>query len=176
MDDALGMGGVEAVGDFDGMVEKLVGFKRAAFDAMLQRFAFEKFHHDEKPAVVLVNLVNRADTRVIESGRGASFALEALDGLGIASNFVRQEFEGDKAAQSGVLGLVHNAHAAAAKLFEDAVVGQRAANHEWSSPLCRILGCVLPRVNEAACGSATGLRQIGGARAIRIASAERAET
>jgi hypothetical protein len=43
---------------------------------MLQRLAFQKLHGDERLAVMLANLVNRADVRVIEGESGASFSLE----------------------------------------------------------------------------------------------------
>jgi hypothetical protein len=36
---------------------------------------------------------------------------------------VGQEFQGNKAAKFGILGLVNNTHAPAAELFHDAVVG-----------------------------------------------------
>jgi hypothetical protein len=38
---------------------------------------------------------------------------------------IRQELEGDKAAELHILGLVNHAHAAATQLFKDAVVGNR---------------------------------------------------
>src|ERR1017187_7350072 len=48
----------------------------------------------------------------------------------IAGNVVGQELQGDKAAQAGILGLVDDAHAAAAaELFNDSVVGDGLANH-----------------------------------------------
>ena len=44
-------------------------------------------------------------------------------------NVVRQEFQRDVSAEAGVLGFIHDAHASAAQFFQDAVVGNRAANN-----------------------------------------------
>jgi hypothetical protein len=49
MDDVAAVGGVERIGDLDGEVERLVGGKRLAFDAVPQRLAFEPLHDDEWP-------------------------------------------------------------------------------------------------------------------------------
>ena len=42
---------------------------------------------------------------------------------GVPGQVVGKEFQGDKAAEAGVFGLVDHAHASAAEFFEDAVVG-----------------------------------------------------
>jgi len=70
---------------------------------------------------MLADLVNAADVRMVEGG-GGSFAAEALDGLRISGHRVGEKLQGNVASQAGVLGLVHDAHAAAAQLFHDPVV------------------------------------------------------
>jgi len=45
----------------------------------------------------------------------------------ILGDVLGQEFEGDKAAQRGVLGLVHHTHAAATQLLQHPVVGNGLA-------------------------------------------------
>jgi hypothetical protein len=49
----------------------------------------------------------------------------------VRRQIVRQEFQGYKSAELGVLGLVHNAHAAATQLLDDAVVRDGLADHYW---------------------------------------------
>jgi hypothetical protein len=44
---------------------------------MLQRLPFQQLHGDERLPLELVNVVNRANVRVIERTRGARLALEA---------------------------------------------------------------------------------------------------
>jgi len=89
---------------------------------VLQGQAVQKFHGDERFAVLFVNFVDSADVRMIQSRGGLRFTLEARQGLGIFSNLVGQELEGDKTMQLQVFSLVDNTHAATAEPFDDAVV------------------------------------------------------
>jgi len=73
--------------------------------------------------------MNRADIRVIQGGRGSGLASETVQGLRVASEFVRQKLEG-QAAQACVLSLVNHAHSAAAQLIDNAVMGNGPADRE----------------------------------------------
>ena len=75
------------------------------------------------------DVVNGADVGMVQRRGSAGFSAEALQRLRIAGNVVGQELQGDKAAQAGVLGLVDDAHAAAAELVNDSVVGDGLADH-----------------------------------------------
>jgi hypothetical protein len=79
---------------------------------------------------VLADFVNRADIGMIQGGGSAGFALEALEGLTVVGDIVRQEFQRDVTAKAFVLGLIHDAHPAATKFFQDAIVGDRSSG-EW---------------------------------------------
>ena len=72
---------------------------------------------------MLADLVDGADIGVIQGGRGASLAAEALEGLGIVGYIFRQKLERDEAAKLSVLSLVDHPHSATAEFFHDAVVG-----------------------------------------------------
>ena len=80
MDDAPLMRGVERVRhvrrDHDGF---LIG-KRPAHDAGGERLPFQQLHDQKRCALVFANVVDRADIRVIERGRGARFAAQPLVG------------------------------------------------------------------------------------------------
>ena len=82
--------------------------------------------------VVLVDVVDRADVGVLERGGRAGLALEPLERLRVARQLLGQELQRDAAAELQVLGLVDDAHAAAAELREDPVVGDRLADHAWT--------------------------------------------
>jgi len=56
-------------------------------------------------------------------------AEEALEGLWIAVGAFGEEFQCDAASKLGVFSLVDDTHAAAAKLAEDAVVGDGLVEH-----------------------------------------------
>ena len=96
---------------------------------MLQRHAIQEFHGNEGMAVVFADFVDRANVWMIECRGSTGLATEALQRLRLIGHVVGQEFEGDETAEFGVFGLVNDAHAAAAKLFEDAVMRDGSADN-----------------------------------------------
>src|ERR1700735_696929 len=112
----------ERVGHLNSEIEKLLGFEWASFDAVLESFAFEQLHGDERLAVVLANLVNGANVRMIQAGSSARLAVEAFEGLFIFSHGFGQEFKRHHPAQLCIFGLEDHTHPAAAKLFDDSIV------------------------------------------------------
>ena len=123
VDDALGVGGLERVGDLDGQVEQRFRGQGPALDAVLQGPSLQALEGDELLALALSDVVDGADAGVVEGGRRLGLPPEALEGLRVLGQLLREELEGDGPAQARVLGLVDDAHAAAAELPEDAVVG-----------------------------------------------------
>ena len=103
--------------------------ERPAPDPVGERLALEQLHRDEVLPLVLVDLVDRADPGVIERRGRPRLALEALERAGLLGHLHGQELERHVAAELGVLGLVHDAHAAAAELRGDPVVGDGLADH-----------------------------------------------
>ena len=100
-----------------------------AADQVLQGRAIHELHGDEGAAFLLADVVDRADVGMIERRGGPSFAAKTLQGLRITGHVIGKKLEGDETAQARVLGLVHHAHPAAAKLFQDAVVRDSLADH-----------------------------------------------
>jgi hypothetical protein len=106
-------------------------------DPLLQGDAAQQFHRDEGAAIVLADVVDRADVRVIERAGSLGFALEALERAVVAHDVVGQKLQRDGAAQPRVLGTVHHAHPAAAELIDHAVVRNRLTNQGIGSCHCR---------------------------------------
>jgi hypothetical protein len=71
---------------------------------------------------------------MVQGGGSSGLAAKTLEGLRVAGHLLGQELQGDKTAQVGVFGLVNDAHAAAAELFDDAVVRDGLAD-QWKRPL-----------------------------------------
>ena len=80
-----------------------------------QRLALDQLHDEEGLALVLVDVVDRADVGMVQGGGGAGLAAEPLQPLRDPGILRGQELEGDAPAQAGVLGLVDDPHAAAAR-------------------------------------------------------------
>ena len=102
-----------------------IGF---APDVLLQALALQLFHDDEGMAVMVFDFVDGADGGMVQQGRGARLALEALHGLAVAGEIVGKKLDGDMAAQAGVFRLVDHAHPAAAQFAQNAVMGDRLAD------------------------------------------------
>src|SRR5580700_2239508 len=99
-------------------------------DHVLQRYAIQELHSNERLAFVLPNLVDGANTRMVERGSSTSFAAKAFERLWVFSYILREELQSDKATKFGVFGLVYDTHAAATKFLDDAVVRDGLADQE----------------------------------------------
>jgi hypothetical protein len=87
---------------------------------MLESDAIEKFH-GMKACILLTDIVNRTDIRVIERGGSLCFELETGEDLRFKCDFRRKELQRDESVQAGVF-VVGNAHATTAEFFDDPVV------------------------------------------------------
>ena len=96
MDDPGGMCCLQCVDDLDRKQKQRVDVDRAATDSMLQRHSLEELHDDEGVAVLLADLVNRADVGMIQRGRGPRFPPEALDACGSVANSGETNFRATK--------------------------------------------------------------------------------
>jgi hypothetical protein len=128
MHDAFAVRGVERVGNFDAEVEQRFEFERASADRMFQSFSVEAFHGQVGVAGVLADVVNGADVGMVQRGSSFRLAAETFESLRVARQIFREKFQRDETIQAGVLRFVHDAHATAAKLFDHAVMRNRAVN------------------------------------------------
>src|SRR5438445_12465944 len=106
---------------------------------------------------------------MIQRRRGVGFLIETAETIAILREFFREDFERDFAAQLCVFGEINFAHAACAKLFEDAITRNGCQVHRGtyfdcascssvaaSAPSIRTIFCleVLPAIiSTAFCGN-----------------------
>src|SRR5271155_201954 len=128
MHDALRVRGIESVGNFDGEFQRFIFRQGLAGDAVLERLAVQELHDDERALVLFADFVDGADIRVIECGGGSGFALETFQRRPISGEIIGQEFQRYEALQFGVFRFIDYAHPATAQLFQDAVMGDGAAD------------------------------------------------
>src|ERR1019366_2942551 len=121
--------------------EKNFRFQRTPRNAVLQRHAVQKLHDEERMAVLLPDLMDRADIGMVEGGSSAGFAAETFQCLWVLRYIVREKFKGDKSTKRDVLGLIDHSHAAATELAGDLVVGNSLADH-WNAILGRVTRAV----------------------------------
>jgi hypothetical protein len=70
----------------------------------------DQLHNDESGAGLGVEVVHGGDVRVIEFGERTRFAAETGEELLIAGEFRRQNFEGNIAVESFVVGSIDDTH------------------------------------------------------------------
>ena len=129
MNDASGVRHIERIGHLGGEVHDLFDRNWLAFDAVLQRSAFQALHDDVEPVLILADVVNGADVGMVQRGCGAGFTLKALAGLGILRQIFRKKLERYTAAETLILSFVDHAHSATAELRHDAVMGDCLSEH-----------------------------------------------
>ena len=142
MQDAFGVRGVERVGDLRGDVEQVPQIERPPDSCAIERLALEQLHREVELPVVLVEVVDRADVRVIERRRGARLAAEALDrllGRGVAGG---RTLSATWRPSFSVLGAIDDAHAARAELVEDLVVPESLSNQGSSATVRTFIVCL----------------------------------
>src|ERR1051325_4892808 len=89
----------------------------------------QALHDDEMPAMVFADVVNGADVRVVQGAGGAGLALQPLTSRGVVPELFWQELERDFSAEACVFSFIYHTHAAASQLLDDAIVGNRFADH-----------------------------------------------
>ena len=115
VDDALGVSSVESVGDLNRGIEKEIRLERSARNSVFQSMTVKKLHGDETLALLLPNLVDRANVGMVQGGSGSGLVSEAFQGLRVLRQILGKEFQRDEAPKLGVLGLVDHTHTTAAQ-------------------------------------------------------------
>jgi len=77
---------IERVGHLDRILQRELNREGPAYESVRQRFAFEILHHEEIEPILVPDVVQRADVRVIEARDGARFALQPLAQLGVVGD------------------------------------------------------------------------------------------
>ena len=129
MNNAFGVGSGEGVGYLNSDIEQLLNVHGLATNVLLEAVPLQLFHDDEGMAVMILDFVDGADAGMVQQGGGAGLALEALHGFAVAGEIIGKKLDGDVAAEPHVFRFVDHAHAAAAQLTQNAVMGDRLADH-----------------------------------------------
>src|SRR5690348_7803039 len=118
MNDSAGVRRVERVCDLNREVQQNVIRQRTAANAVAQRLTFEQFHYEKALPVLFADIVQDADSRMVQSRNRTCLAMETTERQRILSQILRKEFQRNHAAKARVFRSVHVAHAAAAELFD----------------------------------------------------------
>ena len=122
MDDPLAMRFVERFGNLAGELEDALRDERTGFQELLDGPALEQFHGDEGLPVMISELVNRTDVRMLERRCQARLALEAAEPLGGADRLGTEKLDRHFAPETDVFRAIHDTHTAFAEVVEEPVM------------------------------------------------------
>jgi hypothetical protein len=130
MHDARAVGPVQGGRDLDRIPERLIKRQRALGQSIGQGFPFEVLQHQEVGAILMPDIVERANVRVIQCRDRAGFALEALAPIRVAGDVGGEHFNGDRPIEARVVRFVNFTHAAGSEGGEDLVRAKAGAAGE----------------------------------------------
>src|SRR5450432_875376 len=125
MHDACGVCGIQCVCDLNSKRQCFPDLQRLASDPVPQRLPLQQLHGDEGPPIGLVNLVDRANVRVVQRRRSLGLPLETAESLWVVSQFVGKKLQGHVATEFEVFGFIDHTHAPTTDPAENAVMGNR---------------------------------------------------
>src|SRR5712692_5689336 len=122
--------GGEALGNLDANVDRLL----EAHGSFLvpQRLTLDEFHHNEHLSIVLPDVMNRTDVRMVQGCGGLGFLDESCLVLPGSGQMRWQKLQCNESFKLGVFGLVHHAHAAFAQFLDYFVMRYRGSYHSIS--------------------------------------------
>jgi hypothetical protein len=139
----------EGTGDLDQDVDPLLGRDAGVADQRAQAPALDQLHHHVRRAVVLADVVDRNDVRVIELGHRAGLAHQPGPGLLLFGPLV-QHLERDPAIEPLVVGAEDAAHPPLADRILDPVALDRVPrldHAQLAAPTPRSLGGAVHHTN-----------------------------
>ncbi len=148
MNDALGVAGSQRIRHLDADVEDVLQLHRPAHHALFQADALQPLHHDEGVPVGVFNVMDGADSRMVQLRGGACLPEEAVERLAVVDQLGRDKLQCDVAAQARVFRVVDSSHAPATEFRNNSVMGDGLANQTGGErPLAVMLGRARLRVN-----------------------------
>ena len=129
MDYSFGVGGIQSFGYLDPKLQCFFEWERLPTDMTAQCFAVHELHGDESSAVLLADVIDRANAGMIQGGCGSRLAAKPLQRLRVLRHVIWQEFQCNRALQTRINCLIDHAHSPCAQFFYDAKVRDGLVNH-----------------------------------------------
>ena len=130
MHDPVPVGARERVTDFDPDFQGLLERDGALLQATAQRLALEVLHHQEVDLVLVTDVEQRADPRMIQCGNMAGLAFEAQTEFGADGHAAPDHLDRHRAIEAGVVRPIDLAHAATADQRHDFVSAEARARRQ----------------------------------------------
>ena len=106
---------VQRVGDLHRVLKRPVDREWTLLQVTRQRLTLEILHHEEIDTILLADIVERANVRMIQRANGPRLTLKALAQIRVGRQVRRQDFDCDGPIKPCVSGLIDFPHAARAE-------------------------------------------------------------
>jgi hypothetical protein len=121
----VGLG--QPLGDLGGEGEHRLGGERTLVQEVPEGLPLHELHHDVVGAVILPDVEDRRDVRVVQGRGGVGLAFEAASSLGVGGQLGGKDLDCDRPLEAGVLRLQDLAHASRPDGREDLVRSELVA-------------------------------------------------
>src|SRR4029077_2282627 len=111
----------ERAGNLRPVLQYLNRLQWPFFQSLGHRLALQVFHDNEINAILVADVVQRADVRMIQARNNFGFALEALTACRIVSKMRRKNLDGDGALQPRVPRPIYFSHSTSTDWSDDLV-------------------------------------------------------
>ena len=128
MHDALLVRRLQRAGDLRGVTDRVVQRQGpVAAQPVVERLALDVLHDEVAHAVLLADVVERADVGVVQAGDRLPLAHEPALEVVVGRHVLGKDLDGDGAVEAGVARPVYLTHPAHAKRGLDLVWSERSA-------------------------------------------------
>src|SRR6185503_15890043 len=124
MNDASLVRGGERVSNLQTDQQRGFEFERTAGDELAHVLAFNKLHRDEVNAVDFIEVVDRADVRMVQRRRELRFSFKSFEISLFGAELRRDDFDYNRTIEFGIGGFVNRALPAHPELVGDAKVAE----------------------------------------------------
>src|SRR5260370_31992522 len=134
VDGAATVGFVERIGDLRAVFQGLIEWERTLFQPLGESFTFDALHHQIIGAILLADVMERADVWMVQAGDGFRFAFEALLANRIRAELRGKDLDGDAALQPRIARPIDFAHSAGTERSSNLVRAKMCTwgqGHDW---------------------------------------------
>jgi hypothetical protein len=130
VDNALSMCRCNGRGDLRTKSKSVLNRQRPAAKALRQSIARKVLHDEKGDAALGAHIEEGADVGMRQGRDSPRFTIESPDGIRVDSDRIRQDFDGNPAAEANVATLIDFTHPAYAKLGDNFVMPQFCTYHD----------------------------------------------
>src|SRR5262249_16841477 len=109
------------------ITKNLISRQRAFLKTIRQRGAFDEFHYQVVNAVLVTDVIEGTDVRMIQARHRSSLTFESLMELGVCREVIWQDFDRHRPIETSVTRAIDFSHPARAERGEDFVRSELCA-------------------------------------------------